>query len=167
MLVSMRVLRYTVSKQSHDPVSRNLEAASTATGNGAPESNDAKLSALIPVVQDVRLRNVLHGIGSRPSRKMNDLALECNLSVSRLQHLFKQRTGLGLGELLAEQRIRQAADLLVDTNMSIKEIAGTIGYEHSSSFTRAFERRFQQSPSRYRQARSSYKMPAQMTSPVD
>jgi AraC-like DNA-binding protein len=35
--------------------------------------------------------------------------------------------------------------------MSIKGIAGTIGYEHPSSFTRAFERRFQHAPSNYRQ----------------
>jgi AraC-like DNA-binding protein len=32
----------------------------------------------------------------------------------------------------------------------VKEIAYTIGYEHASSFIRAFERRFAQAPLRYR-----------------
>jgi transcriptional regulator GlxA family with amidase domain len=127
------------------------EAVRVPTGDERAMNSDAKLSELIPVVQDGRLRKMLHMIEAHPSRKIHDLALECNLSGSRLQHLFKQRTGLGLGQLLAERRMRQATDLLVQTNMSIKEIASTLGYEHASSFTRAFERRFRQAPSCYRQ----------------
>jgi AraC-like DNA-binding protein len=151
MLVSMGALRYPIKKQGTSPVQPNLDAGRTVVGNGGSTKDEANLTQLIPVVQDVRLRNILHRIGSYPPRKMQDLALECNLSVSRLQHLFKQRTGLGLGQLLAEQRMLQATDFLVNSTMSIKEIAGTLGYEHASSFTRAFERRFRQSPSRYRQ----------------
>jgi AraC-like DNA-binding protein len=37
--------------------------------------------------------------------------------------------------------------------MSIKEITHAIGYEHTSSFIRAFERRFLQAPARYRKQR--------------
>jgi transcriptional regulator GlxA family with amidase domain len=127
------------------------EAAEIAADSGMARNNDAHLSELIPVVQDVRLRKMLHMIEAHPSRKIHDLAHECNLSGSRLQHLFKERTGMGLGQLLTEQRMRQAIELLVHTNMSIKEIAGVLGYEHASSFTRAFERRFRRAPSCYRQ----------------
>jgi transcriptional regulator GlxA family with amidase domain len=103
------------------------------------------------MVQDGRLRKVLQMIASDSPRKIHDLALECNLSESHLQHLFKQGTGLGLGRLLSEQRMKRAADLLGQTNMSIKEIAWAVGYEHTSSFTRAFERHFREAPRRYRQ----------------
>lgn len=154
----MGTFRHAVRKQSPNP-SPNLEAESVAAAHETAKNNDTKLGLLIPVVQDRRLRKLLHTIGSHPSRKIHDLALECNLSGSRLQHLFKQHTGLGLGQLLTEQRMQQATDFLVHTNMSIKEIASTIGYEHTSSFTRAFERRFRQAPSCYRQAQSPYKMP--------
>jgi transcriptional regulator GlxA family with amidase domain len=58
--------------------------------------------------------------------------------------------------LLTEQRLLQATDFLVHTNMSIKEIAVTVGYEHASSFTRAFERRFREAPSCYREAHGSH-----------
>jgi transcriptional regulator GlxA family with amidase domain len=34
--------------------------------------------------------------------------------------------------------------------MSIKEIGWTVGYEHTSSFSRAFERHFQEAPRAYR-----------------
>jgi len=142
---------FVIRKRGSNSELFNSEAARAATGDDMARNNDARLSALIPVVQDGRLRKMLHMIESHPSRKIHDLALECNLSGSRLQHLFKQRTGLGLGQVLTEQRMQQATELLVHTNMSIKEIASVLGYEHASSFTRAFERRFRQTPRCYRQ----------------
>jgi AraC-like DNA-binding protein len=147
-------------KSGASPASSNLEAARVAASNEMAKNNDARLSALIPMVRDGRLRKMLHMIESHPSRKIQDLALECNLSGSRLQHLFKQRTGLGLGQLLTEQRMQQATELLVHTNLTIKEIASALGYEHASSFTRAFERRFRQAPSCYRQDQSQHQVPA-------
>lgn len=138
----------------------HLEASRNVSVNAVVENNDNNVSPLVPLVQDGRLRKMLHMIESQPARTIRDLAVECNLSGSRLQHLFKQHTGLGLGKLRTEQRMQQATDFLVYTNMSIKEIASTIGYEHTSSFTRAFERRFRQAPSCYRRARSTYDKPA-------
>jgi two-component system, response regulator YesN len=78
------------------------------------------------------------------------LALELNLSPSYLQRLFKHQTGLRMGEWLSERRLQKAAQLLAGSYLSVKEIAHTVGYEHSSSFIRAFERRFSQPPSLYR-----------------
>jgi AraC family transcriptional regulator of arabinose operon len=78
------------------------------------------------------------------------LAREVRLSRSRLQRLFKQEMGVLLGDYLVEQRLLKAAELLVSSNMSIKEIAFAVGYEHQSSFTRAFESRFARSPKWYR-----------------
>jgi len=90
-------------------------------------------------------------IESEAPHKIHDLALELNLSQSHLQHLVKKRTGIGLGRLLTEHRLQRAAHLLAQSHMSVKEIACTVGYEHTSSFTRAFERRFGQGPRCYRQ----------------
>ena len=81
---------------------------------------------------------------------LHDLALELNVSKSHLQHLFKQKVGLSLGHLLAAQRLDVAAHLLSSTRMRVKEIAFTVGYEHTSSFIRAFERRFSEPPRVYR-----------------
>lgn len=127
------------------------EPATVAASNGSAKHNGAKPGVLIPVVQDSRLRKVLQMIASDSPRKIHELALECNLSESHLQHLFKQGTGVGLGRLLSEQRMHRAADLLGQTNLSIKEIAWTVGYEHTSSFTRAFERYYREAPRSYRQ----------------
>lgn len=102
-----------------------------------------------------RIRAILDIIESQSPQKISELALEVNLSQSRLQHLFKQETGVRLGRLLTEQRLQKAAELLVQSRMRIKEIAALAGYEHASSFSRAFEQRFGQSPQVYRRNRGS------------
>jgi two-component system response regulator YesN len=78
------------------------------------------------------------------------LAAEFRLSPAYLQRLFKKETGVRLGEWLSEQRLRSAAHLLSNSYLSIKEIAHAAGYEHTSSFIRAFERRFRAAPAHYR-----------------
>jgi AraC family transcriptional regulator len=64
--------------------------------------------------------------------------------------LFKQETGVHISDLLVESRLRNAAHLLSTTEMEVKEIAYLAGYQHHSSFVRAFQRRFHQSPKQYR-----------------
>ena len=128
-----------------------LELVKTPVSNGTARSNEVAPGALIPIVQDCRLRKVLQKIASDARQTIQELALECNLSESHLQHLFKENTGLGLGRLLIERRMKRAAELLAQTNLSIKEIAWTVGYEHTSSFTRAFERHFREAPRCFRQ----------------
>ena len=70
----------------------------------------------MPEVQG-RIREILDIIESQSPQKISQLALEVNLSQSRLQHLFKQETGVGLGRLLTEQRLQKAATLLVRTRL--------------------------------------------------
>jgi two-component system response regulator YesN len=97
------------------------------------------------------VRKILATVESGSFISIHDLAVEFKLSASYLQHLFKARTGSRLGRRLAEMRLRRAAFLLVQSDSSIKEISYAVGYRHPSSFIRAFERFFRQSPSDYRQ----------------
>jgi AraC-like DNA-binding protein len=105
---------------------------------------------LTSIMPEVRVRRILRMVESGTTLTIRDLALEFNLSPSYLQRLFKHQTGVCMGEWLNEQRLQRAAHLLANSYMSVKEIAHTIGYEHASSFIRAFERRFTQAPARYR-----------------
>lgn len=113
---------------------------------GAPETS----STSVPRVQERRVRQVVEMIESQPSCSIRDLALKVSLSPEHLQRLFKQATGTPLGSLVAERRLQKAAELLTISNLSIKEIAHTVGYGHHSSFVRAFQRRFAQAPKQYR-----------------
>lgn len=103
-----------------------------------------------PNILDARLRRLLELIETNPLSTIHDWALAFNLSNSHLQRLFKQATGVGLGRALTEKRLLRAAYLLLHTNMSVKEVAHAVGYEHTSSFTRAFERHFESGPRHYR-----------------
>lgn len=110
----------------------------------------ACVRSLCPLVRDGRLRRVLALIEARPGSSVQELALEVHLSAAHLQRLFKRDTGLYIGLLLAEHRLQRAAHLLATSDLQIKEIAYAVGYEHHSSFVRAFRRCFARSPKQYR-----------------
>lgn len=105
---------------------------------------------LIHVVRERRLRRVLERIEAGPPQSVSELARGVRLSPAHLQRLFKQETGVHISDLLVESRLRNAAHLLSTTEMEVKEIAYLVGYQHHSSFVRAFQRRFRQSPKQYR-----------------
>jgi AraC-like DNA-binding protein len=97
-----------------------------------------------------RVLKILDMVETGNTFAIRDLAAEFRLSPAYLQRLFKNETGICMGEWLSEQRLQRAAYLLSNSYLSIKEITHAIGYEHTSSFIRAFERRFQHAPARYR-----------------
>jgi two-component system, response regulator YesN len=97
-----------------------------------------------------RVQKILELVAQGAVYTMRDLAEHVRLSPSHMQRLFKQETGARLGEWLTELRLQRAAHLLRDSYLSVKEITHAVGYEHVSSFTRAFERRFGNSPTAYR-----------------
>jgi AraC-like DNA-binding protein len=97
-----------------------------------------------------RVRKILEIVRSGRPCSVHSLAVELDLSESHLQHLFKQQTGLRLGRFLIEQKLQLSAELLLRSSLSIKQIADAVGYQHTPSFTRAFEHRFAESPWAYR-----------------
>jgi AraC-like DNA-binding protein len=119
-------------------------------GGGMLHTTAAPSRALMPTTPDERVRKVLRMVESGTTFTIRELALEFHLSPTYLQRLFKHQTGVCMGEWLNEQRLQRAARLLASSYMSVKEIAHSVGYEHASSFIRAFERRFMQAPARYR-----------------
>jgi two-component system, response regulator YesN len=115
-----------------------------------PHTGVAPSPSLQPAMLEGRVQKILRMAESGASFSIRDLALEFNLSPTYLQRLFKQETGISMAEWISERRLQRAAHLLANSYMSVKEIAHIVGYEHPSSFIRAFERRFTQAPARYR-----------------
>ncbi|HEY7402057.1 MAG TPA: helix-turn-helix transcriptional regulator [Candidatus Angelobacter sp.] len=105
---------------------------------------------LLLTVRERRVRKVLERIESGGLHSVADLARGVRLSTAHLQRLFKQETGVHISDLLAERRLCTAAQLLATTEMEIKEVAYFVGYQHHSSFVRAFQRKFRQTPKEYR-----------------
>jgi len=128
-------------------------SAANGSGNGAAATGNGiclSVSDLVPQIRERRLLKVMRTIASTLPRSVRELAQQVHLSPAHLQRLFKQETGVHISDLLSERRLTEAANLLTTTDMEIKEIAYFVGYVHHSSFVRAFQRRFGQSPKSYR-----------------
>jgi AraC-like DNA-binding protein len=120
-------------------------------------TRDAAISLLLlkdPTLER-RVLKIVQMVESGGTFAIRELAAEFRLSPSYLQRLFKHETGIRMGEWLSEQRLQRAAYLLSNSYLSVKEITHAVGYEHTSSFIRAFERRFLQAPARYRKQNDS------------
>lgn len=80
------------------------------------------------------------------------LASTVGLSASHLRRAFRQLTGQSPMQYLAGVRVQRACRLLVDTNRSITEIAGAVGWPDPNLFARRFREHLGVSPRAYRQS---------------
>jgi len=80
----------------------------------------------------------------------DDAARAAGLSIARLHALFAQWLGMGPGRYLTEIRLGYARDRLSTGVDPISAIALDAGFSEQSAFSRAFRRRYGQSPAAYR-----------------
>lgn len=79
------------------------------------------------------------------------LAELCHMSVSHFRRRFKQVLGWAPQEYLQIIRLDRACAMLYNCDLSVTEIAASVGYPSPSSFNRQFQRLYHMSPSRWRQ----------------
>ena len=70
-----------------------------------------------------------------------------------MKALFKSVYGTSIAAHMKEHRMRQAAKLLLESEMSIAEIALAVGYDSQSKFSTAFKEFFHTLPKEYRKKR--------------
>jgi AraC family transcriptional regulator of arabinose operon len=81
---------------------------------------------------------------------LEGLAAHCNLSVSRLAHLFRAQVGLTPQQFQEQQRLLRARQLLELSGHSIGQIAAEVGFDNPFYFTLRFKRLTGLSPRDYR-----------------
>jgi signal transduction histidine kinase/DNA-binding response OmpR family regulator len=74
------------------------------------------------------------------------------LAISRMQlhRKITALTGQSVGTLIRNQRMKHAVKLLADSKFRVSEICYEVGYNDSSSFTRAFKKEYGVNPTEYR-----------------
>lgn len=82
---------------------------------------------------------------------IDDVAAACNLSTSRLAHLFREQMGMGPKAWINDIRLQQARKLLVTSNDSVSRIGERVGYEDPAHFARYFRKSMGCSPRQFRQ----------------
>jgi two-component system response regulator YesN len=81
---------------------------------------------------------------------LNHLCDEFGLNGKYLSRLFKEAFGEKLVDYLVRVRIENSQRLLVESTLSIQEIANQVGYIHDISFIRAFKKVVATTPGEYR-----------------
>jgi len=79
-----------------------------------------------------------------------EVAKHVHLSSNYFGELFHQSLGLSFNEYLRQCRLEYAHRLLVDTKLSVSEIAWESGFRTSSYFADVFRRRYGLSPTEFR-----------------
>ncbi|MBD1382030.1 helix-turn-helix transcriptional regulator [Metabacillus arenae] len=82
---------------------------------------------------------------------LNFLSQRFHISSYYLVHVFKKSTGFSPIQYMIRRRIGEAQSLLINTNDSITKIAGMVGYDNTSYFTKLFSKTVGMSPNKYRQ----------------
>lgn len=81
---------------------------------------------------------------------LSDAAEHVHLSPSYVSKLFKHEMGRSFSEYLTKVRIDEARRLLLDSDMSLGDVAFACGFEDQSYFTKVFKKQVGIPPSRYR-----------------
>lgn len=84
--------------------------------------------------------------------EMQELARRFGFSESRLARSFRQAYGLALFEYVQAERLQQARSLLERGQMSVTQVALSVGYGHVANFSTAFKRHFLITPQAARRA---------------
>ncbi len=79
-----------------------------------------------------------------------DIAASVSLSPSHLSRLFKMQTGFSPHEFITLRRIDAAKELLLTTDLSIKQIAYQVGYHSEANFITSFSGKSGITPAAFR-----------------
>ena len=80
---------------------------------------------------------------------LSALAARFSYHPNYVSTLLRQETGKTFSELLLEQRMDRAAILLKGTDLSVAEVARTLGYLNTSNFHKAFRAHYGMTPRAY------------------
>ena len=82
--------------------------------------------------------------------RISDISENIGISRAYLNSAFQKELGISAQNFLIDYKMHKAANLLVSTNQSIKEISNSIGYKDQLVFSKAFKKKFGMSPKNYR-----------------
>ena len=92
----------------------------------------------------------------------------CSLSPFRLCRAFKKELGINFRDFVVMHRIEESKRLLQNPNLSITDVAFSVGFCDAAYFSRMFRRRLGSTPSEYRAlSQASLKRPEVGTDPAD
>ena len=80
---------------------------------------------------------------------INDLAIGAHMSLSKLKRLFKQIFGNSIFSYYQEFRMKEAARLLKEEQLSVSDVGYQLGFTNLSHFSRVFNEHIGMKPKQY------------------
>ena len=81
---------------------------------------------------------------------LDDLAEKFFLSKPYLSKYIKEKSGMTFGDLVKKIRMKKAKALLKSSNMTVENIAMSVGYQNVEHFNRLFKKAYDMTPMRFR-----------------
>lgn len=157
LIVSRRDGREVYYQASDTPQSRLLhQMIEQVLEIACPKSNEVKIdreqlteyqAGQVEIVRKIHQQLIEH-MDQRIT--IEALAKQYLMNPTTLKALFKSVYGTSIAAHIKEHRMEEAARLLRETELSVAEIAGKVGYDSQSRFTTAFKAAFQILPKEYR-----------------
>jgi AraC-like DNA-binding protein len=116
------------------------------TGNILPHASPQDHG--MALVEDIRSYLTEHADRDVP---LDMLGEHFSISRRHITRLFRERTGLSIGEFQLQTKLNRARELLMETSLPVGEIAYRVGFESGAALARAMRRQTGQSPSDVRQ----------------
>lgn len=141
---------------SHSMVSGNINFTEVLTSDARDEGlrsvcadSKSKYSESIKRREIELVKDTCAYLDKHLDRKfmLVDIANLMGTNRSKLAATFKQVLGVSVFEWIREQRLQLAKKLLIESEMSVQQIACEIGYDSCANFSTAYKKRFKKSPS--------------------
>ena len=81
---------------------------------------------------------------------LDDLAEKFFLSKPYISKYIKEKSGVTFGELVKKIRMKKARALLQSRNMTVENIALSVGYQNVEHFNRLFKKAYNMTPIQFR-----------------
>ncbi|WP_076432385.1 AraC family transcriptional regulator [Microbispora rosea] len=113
---------------------------------------DTTTTTLWTAATDGRIAEAIEGVLNEPGADWTIDRLSRAAAMSRATFLrhFSQDTGMTVGAFLARARLMAATELLSTTDATVATVAGQVGYQSESAFSRAFRAEVGTTPARFR-----------------
>ncbi|MBW8185377.1 helix-turn-helix domain-containing protein [Shewanella nanhaiensis] len=143
----------------HQLLPKKAQELQQEVGQASPEPDPLDKQYRSSVTTDLAKEVIHHlnllmerGIYKDSTLSLGKLASQLKLSTHHLSQIINQQTQGNYFDLINQYRIKDAQHLLIDTNMSIIDIAYEVGYNSKSSFYTEFKRRTQMTPNQFKKS---------------
>jgi len=92
----------------------------------------------------------LQSISFSQNIQIDELARQAFYSPQHFRKLFKEESGVSLSSFIREQRLDNACDILVETDLSVMQVMEQVGFNDTKSFYSAFLKFKGMTPAQYR-----------------